>query len=295
MEEGKEKTLALTEKGEAFAEGVLGNSVEVRIDDHEGLLRLLAIIARVDPAPSSEFFPAWTRYCFEVSDCRAEATIRSRLRCRLQNLVARELVVRDSSKYSLSEAGISYLENTFDLHSFGDHPRLWRFRYDQHRDVRGGLLESILGLDSRHVELLVKKLLEAMDYQNVQVTSPVGDKGVDVIGEREIGISRVREVVQVKHHKKNIGRQDVDALRGSLHRFQAIQGTIVATSDFSAGAKKDADNIWTAPITLIGQRRLVELLITHGVGVRKRTIEVLELDLDDLNFESDGDDAEGTC
>ena len=38
-----------------------------------------------------------------------------------------------------------------------------------------------------------------------------------------------------------------------------------------------------APITLIDGDKLVDLLIEHGIGVRKRAIEVLTIDLDGLS------------
>ncbi len=43
-----------------------------------------------------------------------------------------------------------------------------------------------------------KDLLDAMGYEEVVVTSPTNDKGVDVIGNIQNGITMVREVVQVK-------------------------------------------------------------------------------------------------
>jgi restriction system protein len=47
-------------------------------------------------------------------------------------------------------------------------------------------------------EHLIGQLLEAMNYQNVAVTAPSNDKGVDVVADIELGITSVREVVQAK-------------------------------------------------------------------------------------------------
>jgi HB1, ASXL, restriction endonuclease HTH domain/Restriction endonuclease len=46
------------------------------------------------------------------------------------------------------------------------------------------------------VDNLIGQLLEAMNYQNVVVTAPSNDKGVDVVADIELGITSVREVVQ---------------------------------------------------------------------------------------------------
>lgn len=49
-----------------------------------------------------------------------------------------------------------------------------------------------------------------MGYSRVEVTSPTNDKGVDVVADIELGISSVREVVQVKRYKGSIGRRVLD-------------------------------------------------------------------------------------
>ena len=106
----------------------------------------------------------------------------------------------------------------------------------------------------------------------------MGNKGVDVIGKIEVGITDVREVVQVKRHRKNIHRPVLDGLRGSLHRFQALRGTIITLDGFAKGAQDAAIEMGAAPITLIDGDKLLDLLIKHGIGVRTKAIELLELD-----------------
>ena len=70
------------------------------------------------------------------------------------------------------------------------------------------------------------------------------------MGDIELGITPVREVVQAK------GTQD---------------------AAFATGA---------APITLIDGEK-VDLLIEHGIGVRKRTIALLEVDTETFTPEED--------
>ena len=123
--------------------------------------------------------------------------------------------------------------------------------------------ELLLDMDASAFEHLVKRLLEEMDYQDVEVTSPSNDGGVDVIARIELGITSVREVVQAKRHKRTIQRKDLDALRGSLYRFNAVRGTLVATSRFSKGTEEAAFAGGAAPITLIDGDKLIDLLIEH--------------------------------
>jgi restriction system protein len=134
-------------------------------------------------------------------------------------------------------------------------------------------------MDPYAFEHLIKDLLEAMGYHDVEVTAPSNDKGVDVIGRIQLGITEVKEVIQVKRHRKTIQRKDLDALRGCLHRFQAVRATLITTSRFSSGTEKAAFEFGAAPITLIDGVKLVDLLAAHKIGVKKRNIEVWEVDL----------------
>jgi predicted helicase len=97
-----------------------------------------------------------------------------------------------------------------------------------------------------------------MNYQNVAVIAPSNDKGVDIVADIELGITSVREVVQAKRQKSNVQRTVLDALRGSLYRFQAVRGTIITTAGFSKGAMQAAFEAGAPPITLIDGSKLID-------------------------------------
>jgi restriction system protein len=147
-------------------------------------------------------------------------------------------------------------------------------------------------MDPYQFEDLVRRLLEEMGYEDVETTSPSNDKGVDVVGDIEVGITAVREVVQVKRYRSNIQRPVVDALRGSLHRFGAVRGTIINTSGFSKGTREAAFERGAAPITLIDGEKLITLMIEHQLGVRKKAIGILELDETTLLSEDEEEEAQ---
>ena len=127
-----------------------------------------------------------------------------------------------------------------------------------------------------------------MGYDDVEVTAASNDKGVDVVADIELGISRVREVIQVKRHKGNVGRPILDLLRGSLYRFDAVRGTVITSGGFAKGAKNAAFAKGAAPITLIDGERLLDLLIEHDIGIRRREIRILEFDGEALSqFEAE--------
>ena len=246
------------------------------------MTKLLALVADNGPTRTGGLLEEWTEYLSRHSTFGSPSTYQDTLRRRLRNLLERGLIDRKGTMYSITDAGLAYLDRVGTEEALGgdEQQQLWTLAKQQKASVRETLRELLLEMDSFAFEYLVKRLLEEMDYQNVEVTTRSNDGGVDVVGDIEMGITSVREVVQAKRHKRTIQRKDVDALRGSLYRFNAVRGTIIATSNFSSGTQKAALANGAAPITLIDGDKLIDLLIEHGIGVKKRAIEVLAVDPD---------------
>ena len=242
----------------------------------------MSIVADTGPGRAGRLLEEWADYLRRRSAIRSESMIKDTMRRRLANLVARGLVERKGNLYAATPGGLLYLQETEDENNAvaGDHNQVWALVRQHAITVRDSLRRQLQDMDPFAFEHLIKRLLEEMDYQNVEVTSRSSDGGVDVVADIEIGITSVREVVQAKRHRRAIQRKDLDALRGSLYRFNAVRGTIVTTSRFSKGTQDAAFATGTAPITLVDGEKLVDLLIEHGIGVRKRTIELLEVDAD---------------
>lgn len=271
--------LELTEAGRNFMDEP-GGEAETALDEAEGLIKLLSIIADSGPSRAGGLLQEWSDYLRRRSAYGTESTFKETLRRRLNNLLERGLVERKGNLYSATHEGLIYLQRVGDEDSIdgGDHHEMWALTRKQETTVRESLRELLLEMDPYAFEHLIKRLLEEMDYQNVEVTSRSGDGGVDVVGDIELGITSVREVVQVKRHRRTIQRKDLDALRGSLYRFNAVRGTLVTTARFTKGTQEAAFEAGAAPITLIDGDKLINLLIEYGIGVRKRTIEMLEVD-----------------
>ena len=247
----------------------------------EGLVELLTIVADSGPAQVRGFEEAWTEFLERHSRFRAPSSVRDTLRRRLNNLPDRGLIERERAKYTVTDDGLSYLESATP--EPGPRQKIQKLAKEQKAAVRESLREYLLQMDPKGFEELVGRLLEEMNYQNVGVVGQSGDGGVDVVAEIQLGVTSVREVVQAKRHKRTIQRKDLDALRGSLYRFNAVRGTIVATSRFAKGGVEAAFAQGAAPITLIDGDRLIDLLIEHGIGVRTRAIEVLAFDPEGLS------------
>jgi len=129
-------------------------------------------------------------------------------------------------------------------------------------------------------ERLILDLLSAMGYgggdlANARMTRASGDGGIDgIIHEDALGLDAV--YVQAKRYAPDIkvGRPAIQQFIGSLTGEGATKGVFVTTSDFSAEARGYLGKVQHR-VVLIDGRRLAQLMIRHGVGVRSRTTYVI--------------------
>lgn len=143
------------------------------------------------------------------------------------------------------------------------------------------LLDFLLDMHPRQVELLIGKLLGALGFDDVAVTRYVGDSGIDIDATLTLGgVTSVRTAVQVKRYKSNIAGDLVRQVRGSLEADQ--RGLIITTGGFTKDARKEASASGKTPVSLVDGRHLVELLVEQQIGVKRRNAHLLTLDLDEL-------------
>ena len=148
---------------------------------------------------------------------------------------------------------------------------------ERNREMRRGLLERARSTSPADFENLVGQLLVAMGFDNVEVTDVAGDGGIDARGTLVVGDSvRIRMAVQAKRWKSNVQKPVVQQVRGSLGAHE--QGLIITTSDFSSGAKKEAQRSDAAPVALIGGEQLAALLAEHEIGARMTSYDLYTLD-----------------
>ena len=154
------------------------------------------------------------------------------------------------------------------------------FQIEQHNhQIRKALRERLLVMKPGEFEELISQLLAEMGFEMVEVTKLSGDGGIDVRGTLVIGdVVRIKMAVQVKKWKlkNNIQSPVVQQVRGSLGAHE--QGLIITTSDFSAGAIKEATQPDKTPIALMNGEQLVILLMEHGIGVHRSTPDLFEID-----------------
>lgn len=277
---GRDGVLRCTERGRTFV-NEFGSRLEADIDEYEGVLVVLRLVAEQGLTRRSALLPPYSEYSRSRTTFQSENVCKMSLYDRLRNLIDRKLVLARGNSYEVTEAGLGYLERNSELSPgmpkpASKGPDLFRIVHALSNEARERLRTYLQEMNAFKFEELVKALLEEMGYENVITTSPTNDKGVDVIGTIELGISAVREVIQVKRLKGTINRPVLDQLRGSLHRFNAVRGTIISTGRFSKGVEEAAFERGAAPITLIDGEKLLDLLMDHEIGVNRRQVPYFE-------------------
>ena len=277
---------AISDAGRRFIENdeqVLG-----ALDAGEGMLVILREIAEKGTARRADLQEGFVEFCFAKTNWRAESTVSSALTCRIKNLQGRALIESAGRAHQITDAGLAYLQRraAAEVRAAGrkDDARaaLQSLAKKNNDAARAQLAEHLRTMDPYEFEKLIKWLLEEMNYSDVEVTAAASDGGVDVIANIALGISEVREVVQVKRQRGSVGRPVLDRLRGVLHRFDAVRGTIITTGRFSAGAQNAAFEKGAPPITLIDGAALTALLVEYEIGIRKSAVHILEFAAEQL-------------
>ena len=237
----------------------------------EGLIQILRQLSLIERGKRADLLVEWEEYTKYHSNIKQDSVRKDYLRRRLANLVDRKYVKRNGVTYCITDKGLNYLRSAEDTNpnpTINKENRLNRDIEFFNKEQRILLKKFLSETTPYRFENIIKDLLSAMGYDDVKVTSPTNDKGVDVTGISQNGITTVKEVIQVKRNtNSNVTRPVLDALRGCLHRFDAFQGTIITLSDFAKGAKDAAFEKGAAPLTLINGDKLVDLLIKNNIGI----------------------------
>lgn len=143
-------------------------------------------------------------------------------------------------------------------------------------DVRSRLLKRAMEGSPADFEQLIQTLLMAMGFADVEGTPLGGDGGIDVRGTLVVGdVVNVRMAVQAKRWQGNVGAPVVQQVRGSLGAHE--QGLIITTSDFSKGARQEAQRLNAAPVALMNGEQLATLLAKYAIGVQREEHVLLAL------------------
>ncbi|MGI9059889.1 MAG: restriction endonuclease [Ktedonobacteraceae bacterium] len=277
-----EDIYSISERGRLFLEN---DPQTVReIDETEGILQLLTILATKIQAKRSDLLPEWGEFLHAHSKFGTELTIKDSLRRRIVNVVERGLVLRIGNSYKISPEGLSYITS-----GTSQSAKITLQEVNPRREVmlaveafntkkKKELREQLKTMHPYRFEHLVCDLLEAMGYEDVTVTKASGDYGVDVVATVQFGITTITEVIQVKRRQDSINRPILDQLRGALPYYKALRGTIITLGTFSSGCVKAALFVGAAPIGLIDGDKLLDLLIKYEIGMKNRPLNLYDID-----------------
>ncbi|MCD6526354.1 MAG: restriction endonuclease [Desulfuromonas sp.] len=265
----------LSNKGQGFIDG--HKNVIMEIDELEGIPQLLGILAPKTTAKRVDLLDEWSSFLDDNSKFNSASTFKDTLRRRMMNLIDRGFVSREGNIYTITEKGREYASG-FSQVVNDPKQEVARVVSEFNNAQRKVLRDQLSIMNPYRFEHLAKELLEAMEYQDVEVTKASGDKGVDVIATAQFGITTVKEVVQVKRHQGNIGRTVLDQLRGVLPLHGAIRGTLITLGKFSKGCKKVAVFPGAAPISLIDGDKLIDLLIENKIGIKEQKEILIQVD-----------------
>ena len=147
---------------------------------------------------------------------------------------------------------------------------------EHNKKVRQELRNRLFNMEWDRFEDLIARLLAEMGFEDIEVTNPTRDGGIDVRGTLVVGdVIRTRMAIQVKKWKQNIQAPIIQQVRGSLGAHE--QGLIITTSDFSAGARKEAARPDATPVALMSGEQLVLLMVEYGIGVTRVSYDLIEL------------------
>jgi restriction endonuclease Mrr len=94
----------------------------------------------------------------------------------------------------------------------------------------------------------------------------------------------LRVALVIRRDGREVGRERVTELRGSLHHYAgATMGWIVTTGSVLSGAREEAEVAGVAPIALTDGAGLAKLCEQHGVAVIETKLPVSIVDVDLLD------------
>ncbi len=88
-------------------------------------------------------------------------------------------------------------------------------------DIKRELKKHLLALPARSFEFFAGDLLVYIGLEAVSVTRYIGDGGIDAQGNLVAGLFRIPVGVQVKRHRNNVPRSDIDKFIGAETMYPA--------------------------------------------------------------------------
>jgi len=147
-----------------------------------------------------------------------------------------------------------------------------------HPDLKRELRQQLLMMSARSFEFFAGEFLVYVGLETVSVTRYIGDGGIDALGDLMAGHFRIPIGIQVKRHRNNVQRPDIDRFVGALSgRFS--QGLFLTTANYAPAALQKAAASIPRVLTLNGDQ-VVSIMVEHQLGVKPSSFYAHKLDID---------------
>jgi hypothetical protein len=145
-------------------------------------------------------------------------------------------------------------------------------------DIKRELKQQLLSMSPRGFEFFAGDFLVYIGLEAISVTRYIGDGGIDAHGDLIAGRFRIPTGVQVKRHRNNVQRPDIDRFIGALSgRFS--QGMFMTTANYAPNALQKAADSIPRVLTLNGEQ-IVSIMVEHNLGLRPSSLNAQKLDID---------------
>src|SRR5947209_5221885 len=149
-------------------------------------------------------------------------------------------------------------------------------------DIKRELKQQLLSMSARGFEFFAGEFLVYVGLEAVSVTRYIGDGGIDALGNLIAGRFRIPIGIQVKRHRNNVQRPDIDKFIGALSgRFS--QGMFMTTADYAPGALQKAATSIPLVMTLNGEQ-IVSIMVEYNLGLKPSPRNPERLDIDPNYF-----------
>ncbi len=149
--------------------------------------------------------------------------------------------------------------------------------------ARQRLLRRLSELSGRAFGEFAVLLLESLgfsQFKSVKVAT-ANNAEVTLSAVQTTATGELPVAVVIRKDNRDLGREQVVALRGSLHHYGNVAfGIFVTTGQVMSGARDEAGSPGATPVQFLDGMRLAQLCERTGVGVVKQTFEVALPDIE---------------
>lgn len=142
------------------------------------------------------------------------------------------------------------------------------------------LYQILINLDPSAFERLIQRFLRESGFIQVHVTGKTGDGDIHGVGIAQInGLLSFHVLFQCKRYQGSVTASHVRDFRGAM-QGRTDKGLLITTGTFTRDAVREATRDGAPLIDLIDGEQLIQRFKDLELGIRIRTVELVEVDAD---------------